>query len=623
MTAKFVIGVDLGTTNSVLAYSPLGGDMSEVRVLPIPQLVAAGTVESRTALPSFLYVAAEHERAAGLFDLPWAKQRGYVVGELARRRAAEAPERTLGAAKSWLSHSRVDRRQAILPWNAPAEVERVSPVTASQRYLEHLMAAWKEAYPQAPFCQQRVVLTVPASFDPVARELTREAALAAGFPDDFVLLEEPQAALYAWLATHGDRWRKLLRVGETILVCDVGGGTTDLTLIRVIEDEGTLALQRVAVGDHLLVGGDNMDLTLAHLVASQFAQQGVKLDPWQSVSLWHSCRTAKESLLQSGGRETETISVLGRGSKLIGGTVSVEVQRQAIGNVLADGFFPYCELHDRPRKQRASGFQELGLPYESDPALSRHLAAFLSAHAASLSQAALLQTFSGAHEGAADAGHAAPHGTLPSHVLFNGGVFKSELLRNRLLDLLQRWSGEQVATRPLEGEPDLDHAVARGAAHYGWTKEHGGVRIRGGTARSYYVGIETAGLAIPGAPRPLRALCVVPFGMEEGTQNDVPSGEIGLVLGEPAQFRFFSSTTRKLDPPGTLLDQWHEDELIEASPLETTLPADQSDHDYYVPVRFQSRITELGMFELWCVATNSNQRWKLEFNVREQEEVNR
>jgi len=620
MMAKFVIGIDLGTTNSVLAYSPLGGDHSEVRVLPIPQVVAAGTVESRSSLPSFLYVAADHERTAGLFDLPWSTHRGYVVGELARRRAADAPERTIGAAKSWLSHSRVDRRQAILPWNAPSEVQRLSPVTASQRYLEHLIGAWTEAFPQAPFVHQRVVLTVPASFDPVARELTREAALAAGFPDDFVLLEEPQAALYAWLASHGDRWRKLLRVGETILVCDVGGGTTDLTLIRVIEDEGTLALQRVAVGDHLLVGGDNMDLTLAHAVAGQFAQQGVKLDPWQSVSLWHSCRTAKESLLQPSGRERETISVLGRGSKLIGGTISVEVEREAIGSLLADGFFPYCAFNERPRKQRASGFQELGLPYESDPALSRHLAAFLTAHAVSLSANV---TNSGSSTAGSERDRTASAATLPSHLLFNGGVFKSDVLRTRLLDVLHRWSGDWPGTRPLEGEPDLDHAVARGAAHYGWTKEHGGVRIRGGTARSYYVGIETAGLAIPGAPRPLRALCVVPFGMEEGTQTDVPSGEIGLVLGEPAQFRFFSSTTRKLDTPGTLLDAWRDDELIEANPLETTLPADPNETEYYVPVRFQSRITELGMFELWCVATTSDQHWKLAFNVREQEESSR
>jgi len=595
MNAQFVIGIDLGTTNSVLAYAPLGSDVSDVRLLEIPQLTAPATTESRLALPSFLYLAAPHELESHPFDLPWARQREFAAGELARLRSAEAPDRTVGGAKSWLSHHKVDRRQPILPWNAPAEVSRISPVMASQRYLEHLVAAWEGAFPDAPVVDQNVVLTVPASFDPVARELTREAALAAGLPPDFVLLEEPQAALYAWLATIGERWRKLLRVGETILVCDVGGGTTDLTLIRITEEHGELALQRVAVGNHLLVGGDNMDLALAHLVAGQFVEKGTKLNPWQSISLWHSCRAAKESLLAEGGPETQTISVLGRGSKLIDGTVAVEIERQRAAELLADGFFPRCKLTDRPHRQRASGFQEIGLPYESDPALTRHLAAFLAAH------------------GDDD------RPQLPSHVLFNGGVLKAEVLRSRLLDVLRDWGGKRVKPELLEGVHDLDHAVARGAAYYGWTKRHGGVRIRGGTARSYYLGIETAGLAIPGAPRPLRALCVVPFGMEEGSEVDVPSGEIGLVLGEPAQFRFFSSTVRKSDVPGTLLDGWDDAELPEAAPLEATLTDDELGQEAYVPVKFQSRITELGMFELWCVAVNAPGRWKLEFNVREQD----
>ena len=593
MTAKYVLGIDLGTTNSVLAYASLDAEEPRFELLPIPQLVAAGTVESRTALPSFVHLASEHEAGGGAYDLEWASNRDFAVGELARRQAAEVPDRTVGAAKSWLCHSRVDRHQAILPWQAPAEVPKISPVTASRRYLEHLIGAWEAAFPDAPVAEQQVVLTVPASFDASARELTREAALAAGLPEGLVLLEEPQAAVYAWLATTGDAWRRKLSVGDTLLVCDVGGGTTDLSLVAVSEEGGELILERMAVGNHLLVGGDNMDLALAHHVSGMFADKGVDLDPWQSVALWYSCCQAKEALLASEGPEKQSISVLGRGSKLIGGTVSVEVDRQAVSRLLVDGFFPRCAVTDKPVRRRASGFREMGLPYESDTAVTRHLAAFLQAH-----------------------GRDGP--VRPSHLLFNGGVFKAEALRARLPDVIGDWFGETSAPQMLSESHDLDHAVAQGAAYYGFAKQRGGVRIRGGAARAYYVGIETAGLAVPGAQRPLRALCVVPMDMEEGTETEVPSEEIGLIVGEPAQFRFFSSSTRKNDKPGDVLARWSEDELLETDPLEAELPADDSIEDSYVPVRFQPRLTELGMLELWCVSTKSTGRWKLEFSVREE-----
>jgi hypothetical protein len=596
MPATHVIGIDLGTTNSVLAYAPLSAEQPQVELLPIPQLVAPGVVESHTSLPSFLYLAPEHEAQSNAFDLPWRQGNNIAVGEIARRQAAEHPERTVAGAKSWLAHSKVDRHQAILPWNAPAEVPKVSPVTASRRYLEHLISAWQHAHPNVPIAKQLVVLTVPASFDAAARELTREAALAAGLPANLVLLEEPQAAVYAWLTAAGDRWRRQVKVGQTLLVCDVGGGTTDLTLVGVAEEAGELVLRRLAVGDHLLVGGDNMDLALAHFVAGKFADKGVKLDPWQSVSLWHSSRAAKEALLADGGPKKHPISVLGRGSKLIGGTVSVDVDRKSAAELLVEGFFPAAKIADRPARRRLSGFQEIGLPFESDTAVTRHLAAFLSAHGDGRGQA-----------------------IRPTHVLFNGGVFKAELFRQRLLDVLAGWAGD-APPKPLAGEPDLDHAVARGAAYYGWAKEHGGVRIRGGTARSYYVGIESSGLAVPGAPRPLRALCVVPFGQEEGTSIDVPSGEIGLVVGEPATFRFFSSPVRKHDQPGELLARWSDEELGETDSLEANLPREEGIDEDYVPVRFQSHITELGVLELWCQSTKSASRWKLEFSVRKDAE---
>jgi hypothetical protein len=599
--ANYIIGIDLGTTNSVLAYAPLDEEEPRVELLPLPQLVAAGTLESRTMLPSFLYLGTEHESGGGVYDLPWASGRDFAVGEFARRQGAEVPDRTVGAAKSWLCHSRVDRHQPILPWNAPAEVPKVSPVTATQRYLEHIVAAWEAAFPESPIIQQHVVLTVPASFDASARDLTREAALKAGLPQELVLLEEPQAAVYAWLATAGRRWRRMLKLGDTLLVCDVGGGTTDLTLVAVAEENGELILQRMAVGNHLLVGGDNMDLTLAHYVAGRFAEKGVQLDPWQSVALWHSCRTAKETLLAPDGPESHNISVLGRGRKLIGGTVSIEAGRDEVARLLVEGFFPQCNVSDRPARQRVSGFREIGLPFESDTAVTRHLAAFLQAH------------------GTPKSGGAAGQPVRPTHVLFNGGVFKADLLRTRLLDVMGQWFSDQTP-RMLEGTLDLDHSVARGAAYYGWAKYRGGMRIRGGTARAYYVGIETAGLAVPGAMRPLRALCVVPIGMEEGTETDVPADEIGLVVGESAQFRFFSSSTRKDDRPGDLLAAWTPEEISETDSLETVLPADESIDEPYVPVRFHSRITELGVLELWCVSTTTDKRWKLEFSVREDAE---
>lgn len=589
MAAAFVIGIDLGTTNSVVAYASLTQERAEVKLLPIPQLTAPHTVESRSVLPSFLYLASDAEIAAGAFRMPWDGESAFAVGAVARSLSAEAPDRTVAAAKSWLCYSRVDRRQPILPWQAPASVPKISPVTVSQRYLEHLIAAWHLAFPQDMFADQSVVLTVPASFDAAARDLTREAALAAGFPDSFRLLEEPQAATYAWLDAVGERWRKILRVGDRMLICDVGGGTTDLTLVEATEEHGELTLNRVATGNHLLVGGDNMDLALAHYVAGLFSEKGVSLDPWQSVSLWHQCRNAKETLLSSGGPETQTISIPGRGSRLIGGLVSVTVERSKATQLLLDGFFPEVASTDRPRRTPGSGFRELGLPYEADTAVTRHLAAFL-------------QQSSGQ--------------TGLRYVLFNGGVFRGAALRARLLSQLQQWF-PQHPPETVEGDEDLDFSVARGACFYGWTREHGGVRIRGGAARSYYVGIETAGLAVPGAGRPLKALCVVPQGMEEGTDADVPADAIGLIVGEQARFRFFSSSVRKSDQPGVMLARWSADEIQETDSLETTLPADAEAEDGWVPVKFCSRITELGILELWCVHETTGKRWKLEFGIRD------
>ncbi len=596
--ARFAIGIDLGTTNCAIAYSPINPDPlaapGEVRLLSVEQLVAPATTEARPLLASFMHLGSPRDAAAKALDLPWAADRDFAVGALAAKMAADAPTRTVAGAKSWLVNSRVDRHEPILPWNAPADVQKVSPVEASVRYLSHLAAAWARAFPDAPIEHQKVVLTVPASFDASARELTREAAIQAGLGEELILLEEPQASLYAWLADAGDRWRRTVKPGDTLLVCDVGGGTTDFTLIAVAEENGELALNRLAVGNHILVGGDNMDLALAVSLRESFAAKGINLDPWQSVALWHSARAAKETLLGLNPPEKHPVTVLGRGSKLIGAAISVDLDRQTTTKLLLEGFLPENAVTDGPQRPRASGFREIGLAYESDTAITRHLADFLMRHGPSSGTPA-----------------------QPTYVLFNGGVFKASALRQRILDVMGHWFGPELAPKPLEGEPDLDFAVARGAAYYAGAKSGRGVRIRGGTARSYYVGIETAGPAIPGIARPLRALCVVPFGMEEGDEADVPAENVGVVVGEQTTFRFFSSPTRKNDKPGDVITSWSEPELSETDSIQTTLPTDETAEDDWFSVKFRSRITELGMLELFCESRTSDHRWKLEFSVRD------
>ncbi|MGB0741386.1 MAG: Hsp70 family protein [Planctomycetaceae bacterium] len=587
MPAQYVIGIDLGTTNCVLASAPLNGNAAEITLLDIPQLVAENTVESRAALPSFLYLTSQTEREQQLFAAPFRSDLDVAVGVVAAARSAEMPEQTISAAKSWLSHSGVDRTKPILPWQSSQTEMQMSPVEASQRLLQHLIDAWQQQHPDCNFTEQSVVLTVPASFDPVARELTAKAAAGAGFPADFVLLEEPQAAAYAWLLSAGDDWRKTLQPGEQILICDIGGGTTDLTLLEASDDDGDLTLNRVAVGNHLLVGGDNMDLALAHHCANLFAEQGVNLDPWQTVSLWHSCRSAKERLLGQDGPETCSIAVPGRSSRLIGGMVSVDVDRTAATQLLLEGFFPVVDAEATPVSNPRSGFRELGLPWEQDTGITRHLAAFLQASASTV-----------------------------RHVLFNGGVFRSEVLQQRLLEQLQKWTPE-TPPQPVQPQTDLDSAVARGACFYAWTRSNNGIRIRGGAPRSYYVGIETSGLAVPGMARPLKALCVVPHGMEEGTQIDVPSTGIGLIVGETTQFRFFSSAVRTQDTPGQILPRWSAEEISETNSLQAKLNAQEDSDDGWIPVEFRSVITELGVFELWCVCPNTDRSWKLEFSIRE------
>jgi hypothetical protein len=611
--ARYAIGIDLGTTHSALSYVDLqasDGEQADQGVLGIPQLSSPGTVEALPLLPSFLYLPHPDELAPGELALPWTNgQAAPVVGEMARSRGAGTPIRLVSSAKSWLSHPSVDRRAAILPTDAPEEVERVSPLAASTRYLEHLKAAWDATHPDAPFERQAVTVTIPASFDPAARELTAEAARIAGYGSP-TLLEEPQAALYSWIEGSGGRWRKQVKAGDIVLVVDVGGGTSDFSLIAILEREGNLEPHRVAVGDHILLGGDNMDLALAHLVARKLQANGTQLDAWQMRALTYACRGAKEHLLADADATTWPIVVPSRGSKLIGGSIRTELTRDEVTTFITDGFFPRVEAGARPAVRTRAGLTQVGLPYAQDAAVTRHLAAFLARQAGAT---AALEGF----DGKVDPNHTFLH---PSAVLFNGGVFKSDILAQRVMDTLNDWltmEGAEAA-RMLEGA-DLDLAVARGAAYYGYARRGGGVRIRGGTARSYYVGVESSMPAIPGFEPPLEALCVAPFGMEEGSELELPGQEFGLVVGEPVHFRFFGSSVRRQDHIGTVLESWNPDELQELNEIQATLPAEGRTPGDAVQVKLHAVATEAGTLELVAVARDG-QRWKVEFDVRSTEQ---
>ncbi|MBO6934628.1 MAG: Hsp70 family protein [Deltaproteobacteria bacterium] len=592
----YTIGVDLGTTHCAVAA--VDHDLSEgeeiaLEVLRVPQSIAPGEVEARDLLPSFLYLPHESELPAGATALPWSPTPAHLVGELARQLGGKTPGRLVSSAKSWLSHSGVDRRGAILPVDGPEGERRLSPVDASVQYLAHLREAWDAAHPEAPFAAQEVVLTVPASFDPAARELTAEAAKSAGY-ENLTLLEEPQAALYSWVQSTGGDWREKLSVGDVILVVDVGGGTTDFSLIAVEERDGSLGLERIAVGNHILLGGDNMDLALAYTVKAKLEGEGKTVEDWQVRGIVQGCRQAKEALL-AGTAESVPIVVPSRGRKLIGGSLRTELTRAEVEAVVLDGFFPVVDVTDHPASRARGALTQLGLPYAQDAGVTRHLAAFLSRHV----------------DGDGTFRH-------PTALLWNGGVLKAPAIAERLTRVMSQWLEKDgaPAARLLEG-PDLDRAVARGAAYYGYARRGGGVRIRGGLAQAYYVGVETAQPAVPGMAPPVHAVCVAPFGLEEGQEASLLPQELGLVVGEPVRFRFFGSSVRRDDETGTMLQRWSDDELLELGAIEATLPADDRPAGDIVPVRLGARVTEVGTLVLEARPREGERRWNVELSLRD------
>jgi len=611
MTARFSLGIDLGTSNCAMALTDFDADRTEI--VQIPQILAANQLGERPTLASALYLPHPEEFRPESFALPWDESgEPRIVGQFARDHGALVPDRLVTSAKSWLSNPHIDPKQRTLPWRSESAEERLSPFDCSRLYLQHL----KGAFLHAAEAQGRpwdlgdgqIVVTVPASFDEVARSLTAEAAEAAGL-GPVTLLEEPQAAFYAWAARAGRQWRDAVTPGDIILVCDVGGGTADFSLIAVTDVDGALELERISVGEHILLGGDNMDLALAYTLQARLEAEGKSLDAWQFLALVHATARAKITLFEDEGLAEAPIAVPSRGSSLFAKTIATALDRASLSQVVLDGFFARTALDDLPREGRRTGLQEFGLPYASDPVVSKHLARFLTRSLENVQASDKLGALVGSRAGGP--------ALMPTAVLFNGGVFKAEPIRARVMDLLASWNGGE-AVRELEGfEPDL--AVAQGAAIYGQHRATGkGMRIKAGAARSYYVGLETSMPAIPGFRPPVKALCVVPQGMQEGTEQLIEGRTFGLVTGEAAEFRFFSSAVRSGDTPGQILPD-AERELEETSLLEVELPAlPDVPAGQVVPVRIEAVVTELGTLELWMKHTNSDRRWKIEFQVRTQ-----
>jgi molecular chaperone DnaK (HSP70) len=602
--SKYIVGIDLGTTNSALAYTskPEGRDEAwNVNLFRIPQLANPGEVAEFDLLPSSLYIPGQGEFVEGSLALPWDANPSYVTGLLARTRGVENAGRLVASAKSWLSNQSADPTQPLLPLAAPDGVEKISPLEASRHYLAHLRAAWDSAHSEARLEEQTVLITVPASFDAAARELTQRAANLAFYPE-VTILEEPQSAFYAWIERNPN-WREQVKPGDLVLVVDIGGGTTDFTLIAVTEQNGELQLERVAVGQHLLLGGDNMDLAVARYAEQQFAQKGTKLDLIQFHALWQQCRAAKEKLLASDDSSPaeQSLTILGRGTGLVGGTIRGKIKRDEVRNLLLEGFFPLVPADAVPQRQRRAALAEVGLNYAADAAVTKHLAQFLQRAGANVDSTGFAR---------------------PTHLLLNGGVLQADAIESRLFEVVNGWLRDVGTPDVTELRSDTKHgdlmqSVARGAAYYGLARAGKGVRIRGGVPRSYYVGIETTLPAVPGMPAPMKAFAVVPFGLEEGSRVELPQRKFALVVGEPAEFRFFSSLSRKDDSPGLLLEELSDD-IEELAPIEVFLPpkTDGSQEEEIVPVTLESNVTETGMLELWCVAADGR-RWKLEFNVRE------
>ena len=605
--SRYIVGIDLGTTNCAVAYVDTRGrerPAADLRLFEVPQLVAAGETAPRSMLPSFLYLPGGHDLPPGASVLPWSADADRIVGEFARIQGARVPGHLVSSAKSWLCHPGVDREAPILPWASPREARKVSPVEASADFLRQIRDAWNFTFarddPDRRLEQQEVVLTVPASFDEAARELTLDAAKAAGLPS-ITLLEEPQAAFYCWIVSHQEGWQREVRGGELILVCDIGGGTTDFSLITVVETPSGPGFRRVAVGDHLMLGGDNIDLALAHRVETKLG--GARLDAEQWSALRQACRIAKEKLLGDAPPERWPVTIAGRGSRIIGGSLQSELGRDEVKDIVVEGFFPRVGRAEDPARGARAGLQEFGLPFVADPAIPRHLSSFLRRHrteAIGQGQSELLD---------------ADRPARPDAILFNGGALTPVIVRDRLIEAVTDWfrddAGLTYAPRVLSNA-SLDLAVAYGAAYYGIVRRGGGIRIGGGTARSFYVGFESS----PDSPTNDRPwLCVVPRDAQEGDEIAIDHRDFDLRMGQPVAFPLASSSVRPDDRPGDLVAA-DPDSIRALPPLQTVLRVGRKAKAEHVPVRLAARVTEVGTVELWCQSRSDDRRWRLQIQLR-------
>lgn len=599
---RYVIGIDLGTTNSAVSYADLTTTNNQISLFSVPQVVSLGEVGERPLLPSFLYFPGPYEIRPEYIRLPWNENPEYVVGEFAREQGKLVPDRLISSVKSWLCHAKVDRKAPILPWGvSESNIRRVSPVEASAIYLEHIRNAWNYTFvgnrESSFFEEQSVVLTVPASFDEVARELTVEAARMARIPR-LILLEEPLAAFYSWIYRHRDEWNTIMHPGEIILVCDVGGGTTDFTIIIVKEGEKGLRFERLAVGEHLLLGGDNMDITLGRYIETRLFKKPGALDAQQWHQLCHRCRTAKELLLGSENTSEVSITVVGRGTKLIGNTFTTSLSQEAVRDLIIEGFFPVTSLNDHPRTDGRAGLTEWGLPYVQDPAITRHLAAFWCRFENLIRE---------------ETGRNHP---FPDFILFNGGALFSPILRSRIREIVGRWFEDRAGKgwQPLElDNPRPDLAVAFGAAYYGMVRAGKGVRIGAGSPRTYYVEVDRT----PEIDKTQhKAVCIVPRGTEEGFEVELDEPGFQVITNKPVSFMLLGSTTRLGDQLGSVV-VLEDDEVAVLPPIRTVLRFGKKGTTQNIPIKLGLRLTEVGTLELWCKSLTTPHTWQLQFDVRQ------
>ncbi|HTI18881.1 MAG TPA: Hsp70 family protein [Trinickia sp.] len=598
---QYTVGIDLGTSNTVLAYVEAGSD--DIQVFDVDQLVSAGEANARPLLPSVRYHPALGELDPGDLRLPWdgtvadANPPSAVIGQFARALGAQVPGRLVTSAKSWLSHGSVDRLAPILPWGADDQVGKVSPVVASASYLAHVRDAWNHRFAHAPLEEQDVVLTVPASFDEGARALTLQAARMAKLPT-LRLLEEPQAAFYDWLFRHRTTLRTELAETRLVLICDVGGGTTDLTLIKVhFDEDGQPQLTRIGVGNHLMLGGDNMDLALARLAETRIAGEQTRLSAASLSQLVERCRAAKEQLLSDEARESIAITLLGAGASLVGGARTTQLTRQEVEQIVVEGFFPSVAADELPRRSRGA-IVEFGLPYATDPAITRHIAAFVN-------------RFAGPSREAVSASeHAGGDSPMPDTLLLNGGVFRSKVLTDRLADTLAAWRTEPMHVLRND-HPDV--AVARGAVAYGLARGGRAPRIGGGAPRSYMLVLDEDRQTDQQAQR---GVCVLPRGTEEGREVHLEDRKFALRLGHPVRFHLVSTAAETVYRQGQLVDLAL-DEFVRLPPIATVVQPQDARGSQETPVKLATSLTEVGTLEMHCISIDDpSQRWLLEFQLR-------